>query len=91
MRLHVETLRVHGGLVREVSCCLALGGEPASEILPELKTLVCPMGSLADKTFAMFVHDRRVAGLHVDLIEEDFPAGQSEYKLEGPAGMEYVD
>jgi hypothetical protein len=87
---NVETLRVHDGLIGEVSRCLALDGESASEILPELKTLVCPIGSRDDKTFAKFVHDREVAGLPVELIEEDFPAGQVVYNFVSQAGEESV-
>ena len=87
---NVETLRVHDGLVGEVSRCLALDGESASEILPELKTLVCPLGSRDDETFARFVYGREVAGLHIDLIEDVSPAGDGKYKFETPAGTDYV-
>ena len=83
---NVETLRVHDGLVGEVSRCLALDGESASDILPELKTLVCPMGSRDDKKFAKFVHDREVAGLPIEIIEEESPAGEFEYNFETQAG-----
>ena len=88
---HVQTLRVHDGLVGEVSRCLALDGEPALEILPELKAFVCPMGSRGDKTLATFLNDREVAGLPIDLIEDAFPVGEFEYKFETPAGTYYVD
>jgi len=87
---NVETLRVHDGLVGELSRCLALDGEPASEILPGLKTLVCPMGSCVDKTFATFVHDREAAGLPIDIIEDVFPAGKNQYRIEGGARVEYI-
>ena len=87
---NVETLHVHDGLVGDLSRCLALDGKPPSEILPKLKTLVCPMGSRDDKTFATFVHDREVAGLPIDLIEDVFPAGKAEYEFESPAGVGYV-
>jgi hypothetical protein len=87
---YVQTLRVHDGLVGEVSRCLALDGEPASEILPELKTLVCPIGSCDNKRFGGFVHDREVAGLPIDLIEEVSPAGEYEYGFRTAAGMKYV-
>ena len=87
---NVRTLRVHDGLVGELSRCLASDGEPASEILPELKTLVCPIGSRDDKKFARFVHDREVAGLPIDLIEEVSPAGEYKYEFRTAAGMEYV-
>jgi hypothetical protein len=87
---NVETLQVHDGLAGEVSRCLALDGELASEILPELKTLICPMGSRDDKTFARFVHDREVAGLPINLIGDAFPAGDVGYTFETPAGTNYV-
>ena len=87
---NVETLRVHGGLVGELSRCLALDGEPPSEILPELKTLVCPMGSRDDKTFAAFVHDREVAGLPIELIEDDFPVGEMKYRFYTLDSVEHV-
>jgi len=87
---NVETLCVHDGLVGELSRCLALDGEPPSEILPELKTLVCPMGSRDDGTFARFVHDREVAGQPIELIEDDFPAGDIKYRWYTLAGVEYV-
>ena len=86
---NVRTLRVHDGLVGELSHCPALDGEPASEILPELKTLICPIGSRDDKRFARFVHDREVAGLPIDLIEEVSPAGEYEYRFTTASGMEY--
>ena len=60
---NVETLRVHEGLVGELSHCLALDEGPPSGILPKLKTLVYPVGSRHDETFAAFVHGREVAGL----------------------------
>ena len=88
---NVEVLRIHDGLVGEVTRCLALNGEPTSEIPPDLKTLVCPIGIRDDKTFARFVHDREVAGLPIDFIEDPFPAGQFAYKFETPAGVHYVD
>jgi hypothetical protein len=85
---NVQTLRVHDGLVGEVSRCLASDGEPTSEILPELKTLVCPIGSRDEKTFARFVHDREVAGRPIDLIEEVFP--KYTYRFKTATGMKYV-
>jgi hypothetical protein len=59
-------------------------------MVPELKTLVCPLGSRDDETFARFVYDREVAGLHIDLIEDVSPAGDGKYKFETPAGTDYV-
>ena len=84
----VQTLRVHDGLVGELSRCLTSDGEPALEILPRLKKLVCPIGSDDENTFARFVHDRDVAGLPIDLIEEDFL--KCKYEFTTAAGMEYV-
>ena len=89
---NVRTLRVHDGLVGEVSHCLASDGEPVLEILPNLKTLVSSMGRSRDgdeKTFAKFVHDREVAGLPIDLIEDTFP--EYTYRFKTAAGLEYVD
>jgi hypothetical protein len=87
---NVRILRVHNGLVGEFSRCLVLDGEPASGILPELRTLVCPMGSRDDKTFATLVHDREVAGLPIDLVEVAFPAGRFRYEFETPTGIDYI-
>ena len=87
---NVEILRVHNGLVGELSRCLASDGEPPLETLPGLKTLICPFGSRDGKMFAKFVHDREVAGLPIELIEEDFPAGEYEYDIVTQAGEEYV-
>ena len=88
---NVEILRVHNGLVGELSRCLASDGEPHLETLPGLKTLICPFGSRDGKTFARFVHDREVAGLPIDLIEDAFPAGEFEYEFETSAGVYYVN
>jgi len=87
---NVEILRVHDGLVEELSHCLDLDGEPPSEILPKLKTLICPLGSCDDKTFARFVHDCKVVSLPIDLIEDVFPAGKTEYIFETLAGVHHV-
>ena len=87
---NVETLRIHDGLVGELSRFLALNGEPHSEILPKLKTLVCPIGSRDDRTFATFLHDREVAGLPIDIIEDAYPPGKIKYRLEKSAGVEYI-
>jgi len=88
---NVETLRVHDGLVGELSRCLALDGDPPSEILPELKTLVCPMGSRDAKTFTRLLYDREVAGLPINLVEDIFPVGEVNYRLTTAAGVEYID
>jgi hypothetical protein len=83
----VKTLRIHKGLIAELSCSLRLDGEPPLEILPELKELVCPAGTVDDKTFATFIHDREVAGQPVSLIEEAFPVGQGTYKFFSSTGV----
>jgi len=88
---NVETLRVHDGLVGELSRCLSLNGEPPSDILTELKTLVCPIGNRDEKMFATFVCDREVAGLPIEVIEDAFPTGGGKYKFETPAGTDYVN
>jgi len=49
-----------------------LDGEPPLEILPGLKELVCPVGTVDDNTFAAFIQDREVVGQSFSLIEEAF-------------------
>jgi hypothetical protein len=89
--MNVETLRVCKGLVGEVSHSLGLDGERPLELLPELKELVCPTGSVDDKTFAPFIHDREVAGHPVKLIGEAFPVGrESDYTFVTSIGAIYV-
>jgi hypothetical protein len=86
----VETVRVHDGLVGELSCCLALDREPRSEFLPKLKSLVCPIGSHDARTFAAFLYDRKVAGLPINLIEDRFPAGRNGYDIQNPSGVDHI-
>jgi hypothetical protein len=76
---NVEILRVHKGLVGEVSRSLRLDGDQPLELLPELKELVCPTGSVEDKSFSSFIHDREVAVQPVKLIGKTFPVGRSRY------------
>jgi hypothetical protein len=83
----VKTLHVHKGLVAELSRSLRLDGEPPLEILPELKELVCPVGTIDDNTLAAFTHDREVAGQPVNLIEEAFPVGQGTYRFFSSTGV----
>jgi hypothetical protein len=78
---------VHQGLVGEVSRSLILDGEQSLEPLPGLKELICPTGSVEDKSFAPFIHYREVAGQPVTLIGETFPVGQLSYKLSTLTGM----
>jgi hypothetical protein len=87
----VKTLRVHMGLVAELSRSLRLDGEPPLEILPKLKELVCPVGIVNDNTFAAFIHDREVTGQPVSLIEEAVPVGQVPYKFVSSTGTTYID
>jgi hypothetical protein len=85
---NVEILRVHKGLVGEVSRSLRLDGEQSLELLPELKAFVCPTGSVDDKTFAPFIHDREVAGQPVNVIREAFPVGrENSYRFYTSAGV----
>jgi hypothetical protein len=86
----VKALRVDKGVIAELSRSLQLDGEPPLEILPELKELVCPAGTVDDNTFAAFIHDREVAGQPVSLIEEDFPVGEVTYKFFFSTGMIFI-
>jgi hypothetical protein len=79
--MNLETFRVHKGLVGDVSRFLRLDGEQTKKLVPKLKELVCPTGSVEDKTFAPFIHDREVAGQPVKLIGDTLPVGQMSYKL----------
>jgi hypothetical protein len=88
---NVKTLRVHDGLVRDVSRCLQLDGEPPLGLLPELTELVCPAGSINDKTFLAFIHEREVAGQPVKLIGETSPVGRFEYTFYTSTGISHID
>jgi hypothetical protein len=74
---NVETLRVHNGLAGEISH--ALQTEEPLEVLPKLKELVCPVGRVDDKIFALYIHQREVAGQPVSLVGEAFPTGHTHY------------
>jgi hypothetical protein len=84
---NVETLHVHKGLVGEVSRSLQLDGQSPLELLPELRQLVCPTGSVEDKSFAPFIHDRDVAGQPVNVVGKTFPVGRENYKFYTSTGM----
>jgi hypothetical protein len=86
---NVKTLRVHDGLVGEVSHSLRYDGEPLLELLPELNELICPQGSLNDKTFAAFIDEREVAGQPINVIEEAFPVGRNDYEFITSSGNVY--
>jgi hypothetical protein len=88
---NVKKLRVHNGLVRDLSRCLQLDGEPPLELLPELTELVCPAGSVNDKTFSAFIDEREVAGQPVKLIGETFPVGRWEYRFYTSKGTSHID
>jgi hypothetical protein len=83
----VQTLRVHKGLVGEVTRSLRLDGDQPLELLPELKELVCPSASVEDKSFSPFIHDREVAVQPVKLIGETFPVGRAGYKFYTSTGV----
>jgi hypothetical protein len=87
---NVEILRVHKGLVGEVSRALRLDGDQPLELLLELKELVCPTGSVEDKSFAPFIRYREVAGQAVKLIGETFPIGRLGYGLSTSTGVIYI-
>jgi hypothetical protein len=84
---NVEILCVHKGLVGEVSRSLRLDGYQPLELLPDLKEIVCPTGSVEDKSFAPFIRDREVAGQPVKLIGETFPVGRARYKFVTSTGI----
>jgi len=90
---NVKILRVHGGLVGELSRSLQSDGEPSPslEVLPELKELVCPAGYVDDKTFAPFIHEREVAGQPVRLIGKASPTGHRRYRLYSSSGVTHVE
>ena len=86
---NVKTVRVHKGLVGEVSRSLRLDGEPPLDLLPELNELICPKGSRDNRTFAAFIHEREVAGQPINLIEEAFPVGRFKYQFHTSSGVVY--
>jgi hypothetical protein len=88
---NVKTLRVHNGLVSDLSRSLQLDGEPPLELLPALTELVCPVSTVGDKTFSAFVHERQVADRPVKLIGETFPVGRLEYAFFSSNGASHID
>ena len=88
---NVKTLRVHNGLVSDLSRCLQLDGEPPLGLLPELTELVCPAGSVNDNIFSAFIHEREVAGQPVKLIGETFPVGRFKYAFYTSNGISHID
>ena len=53
---NVRTLRMHKGLVGELSHCLCSEGE-SLQLLPKMKELICPSESVDDNTFTPFIHE----------------------------------
>ena len=71
---NVKTLRVHRGLVGELSHCLRSDdGEHPLELLPELQELSYSEGGNANDAFASFIDARRNAGRPVILIVNTEP------------------
>jgi hypothetical protein len=88
---NVKTLRVHNGLIGEVSRSLQSDGELPLEVLPELKELICPARSVDEKTFASVVYEREIAGQPVNLVGETFPVGRSRYTFMSSSGVTYIE
>ena len=65
---NVEALRVHSGLVPDISRSFQLEGEPPLELLPELKVLECPATRDAGGALNAFINAREVAGRSVRLV-----------------------
>jgi hypothetical protein len=69
---NVKTLRVHRGLVEELSRCLRLDdGEHPLELLPELQELTYSGSGNAGDAFTPFIDVRRNAGRPVTLIKSN--------------------
>jgi hypothetical protein len=49
------------------------------------------VGSVNDKTFSAFIHEREVAGQPVKLIGETFPVDRFEYIFFSSNGISYID
>jgi hypothetical protein len=88
---NVKTLRVHRGLVGELSRSLRLDGEPPLEVLPELKEIVCPVGNIEDQTFASFIREREVASQPVNLIGKPSPVDDVRYSFNLASGISFLD
>jgi len=87
----VKTLRVHRYLVEDISRSLQLGGDPTTELLPELEEIVYPAGSVGDRTFATFIRERGSAGNPVKLTRERPPVDPERYFFYSSTGMHTVD
>jgi hypothetical protein len=87
---NVKTLCVHSGLVGELSRSLRSDGEAPLELLPHLEELGCPVRSRDEGTFAQFIHERKLSGKPVNLIEMIFPVGRNGYDFDSSAGAIHV-
>jgi hypothetical protein len=90
---HVKILRVHNGLVGELSRCLQSDGEPSPslEVLPELKELVCPAGYVDDKTFSPFIYECEVPGQPISLIGKAYPVGRTRFAIDFSRGVTHIE
>jgi len=88
---NVKTLRLHKGLVGELSRSLQLDGESSLDLLPELNELVCSAGSVDDKTFSAFSHEREAAGKPINLIVEVSPVNREVYLFISSTGRYNID
>ena len=90
---NVRILRVHNGLVGELSRCLQSEGEPSPnlEVFPELKKLVCPVECVDDKTFSPFIHEHEAAGRPVSLIGNASPVGHTRYTFTSSSGVTHIE
>ena len=87
---NLRTLRVHEGLVGDLSHSLCSEGE-LLQLLPEMKELICPSGSVDDNAFTPFIHEREVAGHPVNLIGKAFPVGHTRYRFDSTYGPTYIE
>jgi len=87
---NVKTLRVHRGLVEDLSHSLRLDGEPPLEVLPKLQELVCPPECIYDQSFNPFILEREIAGRPLYLIGKDFPTGRGTYTFHSAIGLSYI-
>jgi len=82
---NVETLRVHSGLVGDISRSLQLEEEPPLELLPKLKELECPVTSDAGGALNAFINAREVAGRPVRLVQAAAPDRPSASTVMSPS------
>ena len=80
--------RLVGDLTRSSQLDEHEGPPLSSELLPELKELVCPRTRSGDETFAPFIDKRRDAGRPTDLISSAF-LGRN-YAVQSSAGLQTV-